>query len=532
VSSKGISFRLFGFPVLYRWTALAIPAYFGFQLSAVAGSPLRVIETMAAFGLAIGAAILIHELGHALTARAFGGVARIELVLLGGLTHHRYDKPVSNGQRALVSVAGSVAGALASLIVLLLFSDTLRRPDHIWEFALQFFVYAGLVWGVFNLIPFPGLDGSHILDAGVRAIAPEKAGVIVPVVSAVFGVAAIIGIYLWQGSFAALWLVIIFGPELVSLGSRIRRGRDESLYSEAVAAETAYRRGDLEAAATQAEKVLEEAQSEEIIAPMVDIRRASLSRLGRYEQLLAFESGLDGRRALPPVSLARVLARVGRLAEAESLARSQLPEPEAVAFVVELVVDQDARSDLDGLLGPESARLLVARVAEVESTHPQKARSIAALIASAPSAPPKERALARLTLGETPDVEGLGPVDQWALGLESAARRRDGAAFEHALRAIPDQTEGRVVQGRLHELGLFDHAARLGTELEPDAATWWLLARSFGRLGDTDRALWALEAAAAAGWRDATETAIHPDFAAVRTHPRWAGVLERMLVEV
>ena len=53
------------------------------------------------------------------------------------------------------------------------------------------------------------------------------------------GRSAIVVMYWWGGTFAALWLLIIFGPELLAIGTRIRQGRDEPLIDQAVEAVSA-----------------------------------------------------------------------------------------------------------------------------------------------------------------------------------------------------------------------------------------------------------------------------------------------------
>lgn len=528
ISGRGISFRLFGFPVLYRWSALVLPAFFGFPLLARAGSPLQAIEIVVSLGLAIGAAVLVHELGHAITARAFGGTARIELVLLGGLTHHSYDRQLGNGKKAVVSVAGTVFGVLAAIPVFLVFNDAIMSPTSVWDSALGWFVIAAGVWGIFNLIPLPGLDGSHILDSLVRAVAPARAGVIVPVVTTITAVAAIVGMYLWRGGFAALWLLIIFGPELVNVGERIRRGRDEPLLEQAIGAEEAYRRGDLEAALTAADSVITQAASDEIVDAMVTVRRASLARLGRMDELLDLERSHGAEYALPPLMRARALATQGRLAEAEAVARSAGYHPEAVALVAELLVVQDLDHRVEQVLTADAVPHLAMRVAELEPTNPITAKRLARAALDGIPVSPLDRALLSMTLGEPYAEVGLDDAATWLVRLESSARRSDGPGFEHAMSTIPDQEAGRLAQRRLHAIGRYDQAARLGSQLEADPGSRVLLARSLARLGSVDEAMAALDTAVAAGWSDAPDVATNADLMALHGRPGWRRLLERM----
>src|ERR1700727_855793 len=54
--------------------------------------------------------VLIHELGHALTAVAFGQQAQIELMGFGGLTHRRGGKKLKLWQEFLIVLNGPLAG--------------------------------------------------------------------------------------------------------------------------------------------------------------------------------------------------------------------------------------------------------------------------------------------------------------------------------------------------------------------------------------------------------------------------------------
>ena len=68
------------------------------------------------------------------------------------------------------------------------------------EFRIEFLVFldlltqVALVWGIFNLVPIPGFDGGHSLDAALEIFAPSRAarlGAIIKGIAAVLGVAAV-----------------------------------------------------------------------------------------------------------------------------------------------------------------------------------------------------------------------------------------------------------------------------------------------------------------------------------------------------
>jgi Zn-dependent protease len=116
--------------------------------------------------------VLLHELGHALTARRFGiGVRAITLELLGGWTEMDRDAPTP-GVDALVSLAGPavslVLGGLATAAALAL-------PDRTVMDQIAFQLAASNVLvAVFNVLPGLPLDGGRALRAGVWALIKDR----------------------------------------------------------------------------------------------------------------------------------------------------------------------------------------------------------------------------------------------------------------------------------------------------------------------------------------------------------------------
>jgi Zn-dependent protease len=116
--------------------------------------------------------VLLHELGHALTARRFRiGVRGITLELLGGYTEMDRDAPTPRID-ALVSLAGPavslVLGVLAS-------AATWALPDRTiaGEIAFQLAASNVLV-AVFNMLPGLPLDGGRALRAGLWAVIKDR----------------------------------------------------------------------------------------------------------------------------------------------------------------------------------------------------------------------------------------------------------------------------------------------------------------------------------------------------------------------
>jgi Zn-dependent protease len=116
--------------------------------------------------------VLLHELGHALTARRYGiGVRGITLELLGGYTEMDRDAPNPRVD-ALVSLAGPavslVLGGVASAAALVLPGRSL-----LGQIAFQL-AASNILVAVFNVLPGLPLDGGRALRAVVWAVLKDR----------------------------------------------------------------------------------------------------------------------------------------------------------------------------------------------------------------------------------------------------------------------------------------------------------------------------------------------------------------------
>lgn len=114
--------------------------------------------------LSVFVSVLVHELGHAFTFRAFGRQPSVVLHGLGGVTS-AVGPALSRGKDVLVTIAGS-----ASQIILLgLPAARLRNPlairyqSEVIYNALGDLAFVSLAWGFLNLVPVLPLDGGRVL---------------------------------------------------------------------------------------------------------------------------------------------------------------------------------------------------------------------------------------------------------------------------------------------------------------------------------------------------------------------------------
>jgi Zn-dependent protease len=162
-------FRIFGVPIRVEPFFVLVAAMFGLRLE-----PLWLVF---AWVVVVFVAVLVHELGHAVTYRFLGQRSAIVLHGFGGFT-----VPTGGGRRALSkpkAVAVSVSGSFVQLLLIGLPAWLVWRTES-WriDYALWFFggqdlswvpvidllQFVGIWWAVFNLLPIRPLDGGHVAE--------------------------------------------------------------------------------------------------------------------------------------------------------------------------------------------------------------------------------------------------------------------------------------------------------------------------------------------------------------------------------
>jgi len=161
--------RVSGIRIQVHWTFLILIAWVivvhvarGANLPAIVGGVLLV--------LAVFACVILHELGHALTARRFGISTRdITLLPIGGVA--RLERmPTEPRQELLVAAAGpAVNVAIAALLFLgLALGGSLRPVQEIAVVGGSLpaqLLWVNVVLVGFNLLPAFPMDGGRILRA-------------------------------------------------------------------------------------------------------------------------------------------------------------------------------------------------------------------------------------------------------------------------------------------------------------------------------------------------------------------------------
>jgi Zn-dependent protease/CBS domain-containing protein len=236
--------RVAGIDIGAHWSALVIAALLGYGLTTAVlpvGAPGQSLFAYVLVAIVVAAlflaALLGHELSHALVARRHGvAPKRITLWLLGGVSELDRDPPTPRAEFLIAA-----AGPFASLVVGGLAAGGTALADAVGAsrlivVALTWLAGVNILLAIFNLLPGAPLDGGRIVRAVVwrlrgdrdRAqLAANRAGVVVGILLGALGVAQV----LFAGNLSGLWLVLL-GWFLVSAANaetaavRLRRALD------------------------------------------------------------------------------------------------------------------------------------------------------------------------------------------------------------------------------------------------------------------------------------------------------------------
>ncbi len=197
-----------GVPVRLHGTFLAlIPVALGYGwLRGQWGGLVLTLKVLAVMPLLV----LMHELAHVFTARAFGAKTRsVTLSPIGGVAMIELQS-MAPWQDVLVSLAGPASNlALAALL---------------WgtEGELRILMFANLLLGLFNLLPAYPMDGGRVLRSALRMAVDEDEAASMSLGVGVLVVLAMLALGLALGQvglvLVAVFLLWVQGAEMRALG--------------------------------------------------------------------------------------------------------------------------------------------------------------------------------------------------------------------------------------------------------------------------------------------------------------------------
>lgn len=113
--------------------------------------------------------IVVHEFGHALTAKAFGQKTHIELMGMGGATYRRGGQ-LTSFKEFLIVLNGPLAGFalfILSSFLVFAFGGSVASPI---AYMLQVSIWVNFYWTLLNLIPVYPMDGGKLFRIILEAI--------------------------------------------------------------------------------------------------------------------------------------------------------------------------------------------------------------------------------------------------------------------------------------------------------------------------------------------------------------------------
>ncbi|MEH6639249.1 MAG: site-2 protease family protein [Porticoccaceae bacterium] len=176
--------RIAGIDVHVHLTFFLILLWIGLSVWRQTADPIAVAQGIG-FILILFACVVMHEFGHALTARRFGiKTLRITLLPIGGVATME-KMPDDPKQEILVALAGpAVNMAIAAVIWLYLslginpgeLPTSQANPSILFTSVthmLYSVMYLNILLGVFNLLPAFPMDGGRVLRAALALYMPH-----------------------------------------------------------------------------------------------------------------------------------------------------------------------------------------------------------------------------------------------------------------------------------------------------------------------------------------------------------------------
>ena len=160
--------------------------------------------------LGLYASVLVHEFGHALTARLYDvPTERVTLWFLGGIASFERI-PRQPGSEAVVAIAGPLT-SYAIALGLWFMAIATSQDAYLWQLVVRSLAIINFILATFNLLPALPLDGGRVLRSLLALALPYmRATQVAAVVSKVLAAALFIWAVLPPGIEVMLIVVAAF----------------------------------------------------------------------------------------------------------------------------------------------------------------------------------------------------------------------------------------------------------------------------------------------------------------------------------
>ncbi len=360
------------------------------------GQTLALVTVLWAF--VITGSVLVHELGHALSSKAFGYAPTVHLMGMGGQTRPNGPAELPWHREVLLTLAGPAAGLLLGLFSggVLLVLERLGPVNVALAYTLRGAFIANVFWALVNLVPVTPLDGGHVARAVLMRLFGRPGFLYAQLITLAFSAAGVaLGVIFKSPLFGLLFG--LWGFRAVTVIQAYQRGEvpeglaAHPLHLELAAAEASLRAGKLSDAARTGDRILRS----------VDVPAAVKSRAHHLLGWVALKSS-NGAEALrhfravehqpvPPHALAAALSLTGDeaaalplWAEAARASNDPTLRHEFAGALLRAGREADARKLPDVRLS--AAYLAAERVLYLRGEYPRAAAMAEAAFQEEPSA--------------------------------------------------------------------------------------------------------------------------------------------------
>ena len=150
--------------------------------------------------------VLVHELGHAVVGRLYGGRPEVRLEAFGGVTLPQLRARPRPAQQFILSLAGPVAGLLLGGLALALEQILPPERGSLTALVLALFQMVSVDWVIFNLLPILPLDGGQMALAFLEGVRKRPSVALASWIS-VGAAIAVAGLLTWRMGPQPLMLV-------------------------------------------------------------------------------------------------------------------------------------------------------------------------------------------------------------------------------------------------------------------------------------------------------------------------------------
>jgi Zn-dependent protease/predicted transcriptional regulator len=217
-----------GIRLQMHWTFLLLVAWIVMSLASRGAAVPEIVGGVMLL-LAVFACVVLHELGHALTAQRFGIQTRdITLLPIGGIA--RLERmPERPGEEFLVAVAGPMVNVViaSALGIVLLAFGSLEPMTAAIDVRAGFFgqlMWINVILVLFNLLPAFPMDGGRILRSLLAmrmeyARATSIAASVGQIMAVVFGAIGVLG---WNPFLVFIAIFVYFGAQAEAQQVQVR----------------------------------------------------------------------------------------------------------------------------------------------------------------------------------------------------------------------------------------------------------------------------------------------------------------------